>query len=181
MPDVVNADLGKTPARTRKAVTVFITGVIAGGLSGAALGVLWLSFAPRVSVVVTPDRVVPEGFQPQEYFAANIAFGALGALAGVFMAIALVSMRREHLLASLAAALASSAVGTWTMWWVGSNLGTVDLENVEIPDSTVLDGPLEVTLPAMVLMWPLGSSVVIAIMAFGDFLTERKHSRSHSA
>ena len=57
---------------------MFVTGVLAGGLSGAALGVLWWSLAPRVSVVVTPDRVVPEGFQPQEYFSANISFGALG-------------------------------------------------------------------------------------------------------
>ena len=61
MPDVVNSDLGKPPARTRKAVTVFITGVIAGGLSGAALGVLWWSLAPRVSVVVTPDPGIFRG------------------------------------------------------------------------------------------------------------------------
>jgi hypothetical protein len=87
---------------------VFITGVITGGLSGAALGVMWWALAPRVSVVITPDRVFPENFQPQEYFAANIAFGAIGATAGVLMALGLVSMRREHLLASLIAELASA-------------------------------------------------------------------------
>ncbi len=181
MSDLVGPDRSAVPARRRKALTVFMTGVIAGALSGGALGVLWWALAPRVSVVVTSDRVVPEGFQPQEYFAANIAFGALGALAGVLIAIGLVSMRREHLLASLIAALASSAVGTWAMWWVGSHLGFVDLANVEIPDSTVLDGPLEVTLPAILLMWPLGSSLVILVMTLGDFFAVRKRHKSYSA
>lgn len=179
MPDLVNTGRSQVPERTRKAVTVFVTGVIAGALSGAALGVLWWALAPRVSVVVTPDRVVPEGFQPQEYFSANIAFGALGAIAGVLIAIGLVSMRREHLLASLVAALASSLVGTLAMWWVGSNLGFVDLATGDIPDSTVLEGPLEVTLPAMLLMWPLCSSLVISIMALGDWLAQRKHRRNY--
>jgi hypothetical protein len=180
MSDLVNESTGVTHGRRRKAITVFVTGVIAGGLSGAALGVMWWALAPRVSVVITPDRVFPESFQPQEYFAANIAFGAIGATAGVLMAIGLVSMRREHLLASLVAALASAAVGTSAMWWVGSHLGFVDLTNIDIPDSTVVDAPLEVTLPAMLLMWSLGSSLVILIMAIGDFLAQRRRLSSHS-
>ncbi len=181
MSDLVNDTAGVTPGRRRKAITVFITGVIAGGLSGAALGVMWWALAPRVSVVITPDRVFPENFQPQEYFAANIAFGAIGATAGVLMAIGLVSMRREHLLASLIAALASAVVGTCAMWWVGSHLGFVDLASLDIPDSTVIDAPLEVTLPAMFLMWSLGSSLVILIMAIGDFLAQQRRVKNHSA
>jgi uncharacterized membrane protein len=191
MSDLANTNSGVAPERRRKAVTVFITGIITGLVSGAALGVVWWALAPRVSVVVTPDRVFPEGFQPQEYFAANIAFGALAAIAGVLMAIGLVSMRREHLLASMAAALASSVVGTFAMFWVGSHLGFVDLTSTDltstdltstdIPNSTVLEAPLEVTLPAMLLMWPLGSSLVILIMSIGDYLAQRKRLRSYSA
>lgn len=181
MSNLVSTNSGVTPERKRKALTVFITGVIAGVLSGAALGVMWWALAPRVSVVVTPDRVFPESFQPQEYFAANIAFGTLGVIAGVLMAIGLVSMRREHLLASLAAALASSIVGTFSMFWVGSHLGFVDLAGVDIPDSTVLDAPLEITLPAMLLMWPLGSSLVILMMSIGDYLALRKRRWNYSA
>jgi len=104
----------------------------------------------------------------------------LGAIAGVLVAIGLVSMRREHLLASLIAAMTSAVVGTWAMWWVGSHLGFVDLANVEVPDSTVLDGPLEVTLPAMLLMWPLGSALVIFVISLGDSLADRKRRRSQS-
>jgi hypothetical protein len=181
MSDLANLKAGAVPERRRKAVTVFITGVIAGVLSGAALGVVWWALAPRVSVVVTPDRVFPEGFQPQEYFAANIAFGALAAIAGVLMAIGLVSMRREHLLASMAAALASSVVGTFAMFWVGSQLGFVDIVSPDISDSTVLEAPLEITLPAMLLMWPLGSSLVILIMSIGDYLAQRKRLKRYSA
>jgi hypothetical protein len=181
MSDLANANAGVAPERRRKAVTVFITGIITGAVSGAALGVVWWALAPRVSVVVTPDRVFPEGFQPQEYFAANIAFGALAAIAGVLMAIGLVSMRREHLLASMAAALASSVVGTFAMFWVGSHLGFVDLSSADIPDATVLEAPLEVTLPAMLLMWPLGSSLVILVMSIGDYLAQRKRQRNYSA
>ena len=180
MSDLVNESTGVTHGRRRKAITVFVTGVIAGGLSGAALGVMWWALAPRVSVVITPDRVFPESFQPQEYFAANIAFGAIGATAGVLMAIGLVSMRREHLLASLVAALASAVVGTCAMWWVGSQLGFVDLTSIDIPDSTVVEAPLEVTLPAMLLMWPLSSSLVILIMAIGDYLAQRRRLSNHS-
>jgi predicted DNA repair protein MutK len=97
------------------------------------------------------------------------------------MAIGLVSMRREHLLASLAAALASSVVGTFAMFWVGSHLGFVDLASVDIPDSTVVEAPLEITLPAMLLMWPLGSCLVILIMSIGDYLAQRKRIRNYSA
>jgi len=80
----------------------------------------------------------------------------------------------------LIAAMTSAVVGTWAMWWVGSHLGFVDLANVEVPDSTVLDGPLEVTLPAMLLMWPLGSALVIFVISLGDSLADRKRRRSQS-
>lgn len=172
MSDVASA---ATPSETphgigRNAFTVAAAGAIVGLLAGAALGVMWWALAPRVSIVVSEDGLRPDEFQPQEYLAADIAFGALALVAGLLVTIGLAYMRREHLVATLLAALISSALGTTMMWVVGTRLGSVDLENLDLPAASIVQGPLEVSMPAMFLVWSLTSAVVISVLALSDFL-----------
>lgn len=157
----------------RRASAVIVAGVIVGLVSGAALGVLWAALAPRVPVVVGESGVVPDDFQPEQYFASDVAFGLLGLVAGVAIAIGLAYMRREHLFSVLVAALLAGGLGTAAMWFVGTRLGSVDIEGLQatITQETVVDGPLEVSLGAMFVMWPLASAIVITFLALGDWLT----------
>ncbi len=157
----------------RRASAVIVAGVIVGLVSGAALGVLWAALAPRVPVVVGESGVVPDDFQPEQYFASDVAFGLLGVVAGVAIAIGLAYMRREHLFSVLVAALLAGGLGTAAMWFVGTRLGSVDIEGLQATTSQeiVVDAPLEVSLGAMFLMWPLASAIVITFLALGDWLT----------
>ena len=158
----------------RNAFTVALAGAIVGLLAGAALGVMWWALAPRVSVVVSEDGVRPEGFQPQEYLASDIAFGALALIAGLLVTVGLTYMRREHLISTLLAALIASAIGTTTMWFVGTRLGSVDLEDLDLPAASIVQGPLVVNMPAMFLVWSLASAIVISVLALSDFLSSWK-------
>lgn len=167
--------------RARNAVSVALAGVIVGLLAGAALGVLWWALAPRVGVVVTDQGIRADGFQPQEYLAADVAFGALALLAGIFITIGLVYMRRDHVIATLGAALLASAIGTAGMWFVGTRLGTVDLENIDLPESSVIEGPLEVNMPGMFLVWSLTAAVIISVLALSDFLSALRNPERKSA
>ena len=165
----------------RRASAVILAGLIVGAISGAALGVLWSALAPRVPIVVQEGAAVPDSFQPEEYFASDVAFGVLALVAGIAIAIGLAYMRREHLLSVLIAALLSSAVGTTAMWFVGTRLGSVDIEGLEATtEPVVMDGPLEVSLGAMFLMWPLASAAVITVLALSDWVSEVR-SRARSA
>lgn len=165
----------------RRASAVILAGLIVGAISGAALGVLWSALAPRVPIVVQEGAAVPDSFQPEEYFASDVAFGVLALVAGIAIAIGLAYMRREHLLSVLIAALLSSAVGTTAMWFVGTRLGSVDIEGLEATtEPVVMDGPLEVSLGAMFLMWPLASAAVITVLALSDWISEVR-SRARSA
>jgi|GEM_PF-301374 len=155
----------------RNALTVAVAGVVVGILSGAALGVVWWALAPTVSIVVNGDTMKTDGFQPQEFIAADIAFGALALLAGLLVTMGLVYMRREHLVSTLFAALLASAFGTFFMWLVGTRLGMVDLEHLNVPDSTVVEGPLEIHMLAIYLVWPIAAGFVISILALSDFLS----------
>lgn len=158
------------PRRTRNALSVTGAGVVVGLLTGVSLGVLWWALAPRVSVVVSDEGFRANSFQPQEYLASDIAFGALALVAGIFVTIGLVYMRREHLVATLGAALLAAVIGSLGMWFVGTQLGSVDLEQVSLPEPSVIEGPLEVHMPAIFLVWPLTAAVIISILALSDFL-----------
>ncbi len=158
------------PRRTRNAFSVTGAGVVVGLLTGVALGVLWWALAPRVSVVVSDQGFRANNFQPQEYLASDIAFGALALVAGIFVTTGLVYMRREHLVATLGAALLAAVIGSLGMWFVGTQLGSVDLEQVSLPEPSVIEGPLEVHMPAIFLVWPLTAAVIISVLALSDFL-----------
>jgi hypothetical protein len=161
----------------RRASAVIVAGLIVGVISGAALGVVWAALAPRVPLVVQGGAAVPDSFQPEEYFASDVAFGALTLVAGIAIAIGLAYMRREHLFSVLVAALLSAGVGTAAMWFVGTRLGSVDIEGLEATtEPVVMDGPLEVSLGAMFLMWPLASAAVITVLALSDWISELRSS-----
>jgi len=166
---------------TRRASAVILAGLVVGLVSGAALGVLWWALAPRVPVVVRPGVSFPEGYQPEGYLASDIAFGALALVAGVAVTIGLAYMRREHLLSVLIAALLASAVGTAAMWFVGTSLGSVDIDGLiaTTTEDLVVDGPLEVSMPMMYLVWAIASAVVVTILALSDWIAElRRGSRT---
>lgn len=163
----------------RRAGAVVSAGIIVGLISGAALGVVWSALAPRVPLVIAPESASPQGFQPEEYLASDIAFGILGLVAGVAITIGLAYMRREHLISVLVAALLSSALGTAAMWFVGTRLGSVDIEGLQATTTSeiIIDGPLTVSLPAVYLMWPVASALIVTVLALSDWIAELKRGR----
>jgi len=164
----------------RRATFVVAAGLVFGLVIGAGLGVLWWRLVPRVPLVIRPDGSAPQGFQPEGYAASDVVFALLGLVAGIALTVGLARMRREHLLSVLAAALVGAAAGTAAMWWVGSRLGSVDIEGLVATTQTemVVDGPLQVTMPAAYLTWGLGPAIVVTILAFGDVMHGRWSSRS---
>jgi hypothetical protein len=161
---------------TRKASAVILAGLITGLLAGAGLGVMWAALAPRVPLVVGPGLSYPQGYQPEGYLAADLAFGVLALVAGVLVTIGLAYMRREHLFSVLVAGILAGVVGTFAMWFVGTRLGSVDIEGLvaTTTEELVVDAPLEVTLAGMFLMWPIAASVVVTILALSDWLSGRR-------
>jgi hypothetical protein len=163
----------------RKASAVLIAGLISAVVFGAALGVVWWKLAPRVSVIVKEGETWPANYQPNEYLGADVAFGALALLAGLGVTIALIYMRREHLLSTLASAILSGFVGSALMWFVGTRLGGVDIAGLSGTEEVTVEAPLQLTLPAMIVIWPLTAAVVISIVAAADwFSAARKRNRA---
>jgi hypothetical protein len=158
----------------RRTTSVLTAGIVIGLVAGAALGVVWWRLAPRVSVVVRPDAVFPATYQPDGYIGADVAYAALACLAGVAVTIGLVNMRREHLLSSLWAALISGAIGSALMWTVGIRLGSVDIAGLSatIEDKVVVEAPLSLTMPAILLVWPATAALVVTVVAFADWWAE---------
>jgi hypothetical protein len=168
---------------TKRASAVISAGIIMGGLAGAALGVVWWQLAPRVPIVVNGDDVRPDVFQPEGFFAADVAFTALAVVAGLIITIGLARMRREDLIGVLVAALLAGAIGTFVMWFVGTRLGSVDIEGLigTTESEIVVDGPLSVSLPAAFVVWPLVAAITVTLLALGDWLSQRRSApRSHS-
>jgi hypothetical protein len=164
----------------RKASAVILAGLISGIVSGIALGVVWWQLAPRVPLIIRSGTSFPQAYQPEGYLAADVAFGVLAIVAGVAITIGLANMRREHLFSVLIAGLLASAVGTAAMWFVGSRLGSVDIEGLTATttEDLVVDAPLRVAMPGMFLMWAMASVAVVMILALGDWISEVRSARS---
>ena len=162
--------------RARRAASVISAGVVMGVVVGAALGVIWWRLAPRVPLVVRPDSARPQGFQPDGYLAADLAFAILALIAGIAIAVGLVRMRREHLAPTLVGALLAGFIGSPLMWFIGEHLGAVDIEGLSatVTSDLVVDGPLRLSMPALLLVWPIASVFVITVMAAIDAWREFK-------
>jgi hypothetical protein len=168
----------------KKASAVILAGLIVGLVSGAALGVVWWQLAPKVPLLIRPDTgAYPEGFQPEGFLAQDVTFAILAAVAGVAVTIGLAYMRRESLGSVLVAGLLASAVGTAAMWFVGTRLGSVDIDGLVATTraDTVVDAPLKVSMPAMFLIWAIASALVVTVLALSDWLGERRAQRKAAA
>ena len=162
----------------RRTSSVLVMGLLIGAVGGAALGVLWWRLAPRVSVVVRPDTVFPATYQPDGYIAADVAFAVLALVAGIAVTIGLIRMRREHLIASLFASLLAGCVGSALMWFVGTRLGHVDIEGLSatITDKVTVDAPLQLTMPAVLLVWPIAAALVVTVVALVEWVGDVRRS-----
>lgn len=160
----------------RRPAAVLLAGIIVGAVSGAGLGVVWWRLAPRVPLVVQPQGSHPANFQPHEYLSADVTFAALALVAGIAVAIALANMRRDHLVSVLIASLVSGAIGTALMWAVGTRLGYVDIAGLSATTTVdiTVEGPLRITMPGVLLVWPIVSAVVVTVLAFGDWVVETR-------
>ena len=69
------------------------------------------------------------------------------------------------------------------MWWVGIRLGAVDVAGLSASTTSAvtIQGPLHVTMPGVLLVWPLVSAIVVTVLALGDWTVEiRMRARSQS-
>ncbi len=163
----------------RRASFVIIAGLITGLVSGIALGVVWWALAPRVPLVVQQGSSYPAGFQPEGSIGAATTFGLLGLIAGIAITIGLANMRRERLLSVLIAGILAGVVGTVAMWFVGTRLGSVDIEGLiaTTTDEVTTEAPLGVGMTGMFLMWPFGAALVVTVLALGDWIVEVRAAR----
>ncbi|MBU6244424.1 MAG: hypothetical protein KGP12_04330 [Actinomycetales bacterium] len=163
----------------RRASAVIAAGGAFGLLAGVALGVLWWRLAPRVPLVVRPGESYPQGYQPDGYLGADVSFAILAMIAGVAVTIGLLAMRREHLISVLIASLLAGGLGSVAMWFVGGRLGSVDIEGLSATTTAdvVVDAPLHVSMPAVLLLWPLTAAGLVTVMAFGDWWTQVRAGR----
>ena len=164
---------------SRRIASVVSAGVVMGTGIGIALGVIWWRLAPRVPLEIRPDRVVPDGYQPDGYLGADVAFAVLALVAGVGVAVGLIRMRRDHLTSVLVAALLAGAIGSLLMWFIGQRLGSVDIEGLSATAEagTVVDAPLRLSMPALLLVWPITSALAITVLAAADWWQEVRAAR----
>ncbi len=158
----------------RKASAVIVAGLIFGVVIGLALGVIWWRLAPRVQIGVESGQLID--FQPTGFLASDVTFAFLAILAGILVTIGLATMRREHLVSVLIAGVLSGVVGSLAMWWVGHSLGGVEIDGLAGTQDQVIDGPLVVHMPAVLLMWPIAAAGVVTVLALGDWLSSLRKS-----
>lgn len=165
----------------RKASAVLVTGIIAALVLGAALGVLWWKLAPRVAVLVKSGQAWPADYQPSEYLTSDLTYAALAVLAGIALTIGLVRMRRDHLISALASSILAGIIGSVAMWFVGTRLGYVDIAGLTATEDQVVQAPLVLHMPALLLIWPIAAALVITVMAAGDWTVSLRARRRADA
>ena len=160
----------------RRTSAVLAAGVASGVASGLALGVIWWQLAPRVPMVVRSSGAFPAHYQPDGYIADDVSFAVLAMLAGIAVTVGLLVIRREHPISVLAGGLIAGAIGSILMWFVGTHLGSVDIDGLvaTTTDEALVEAPLKITMPALVLIWPLAAAFVIVLVTFADWWSERK-------
>lgn len=159
----------------RRIAAVVTAGLLIGAVGGVALGVVWWRLAPRVPLRVRPDLVVPDQYQPGEFAGADVTFAVLALVAGLAVTVGLLVMRREHLLAVLGSGLVAAVLGSALMWLVGTRLGYVDIAGLAatLEPESVVEGPLRITMPAVLLVWPIVCALVVTLVALADWLRAR--------
>ncbi len=106
---------------------VLASGAVIGALTvlGAVLAVLWWQVAPQLDIVASPRGALIAQEQPEEYISSDGRFGLIVGVAGIVAGLAGWLVRRfrgPHVLIALAL---GALAGSWVMWQVGEEIGTV--------------------------------------------------------
>ncbi|GEM_PF-784069 len=166
-----------------------ITGVVAlsAGL-GALGGVVWFLLAPRVILDVYSGQTYPAEYQPSGFIADDVVAALLCAIAGVIVAaIVLVVCHQRRVSAAaptvVAWALLSGVLGAVVLWWVGGQLGAVDLSAAIslAADGEQVTSGLQLRMTGVLVLWPLATSIVLAGFGFIDWgMSRSRRARQRS-
>lgn len=144
--------------------------LLASAVIGAIAGLLWWWWAPRVVLEVFGEQAFPVEFQPAGYIT-DSGLAALLCVAGgaITAAIVIVVARSRNASAHhpgvLVWTILSGFAGALMMWWLGSQLGAVDLDAAiaEAGDGGQITSGLQLRMPGIIVLWPLMSSMILAI------------------
>ncbi len=162
--------------KLRDVRAVLIAGVVTAIVSGLGLGVVWWEVCPRLPNALAAEQIAITN----QYLTADIAFAGLALLAGVAVTIGLVVMRREHLMATLVASVLAGFVGSLLIWQVGIRLESFARQVHLGIVNGVPTQDLTLTLPAVLLVWPIVACAIIAGVTFADWLVQvRAESSAH--
>lgn len=161
-------------------------GAVSSIALGALLGLLWERLAPRVALVVAGDgKPYPEGYQPEEFMSDDGIAAILCVLGGLLIGacVALIARRMsspdQAMRWSAIVVVPLGALGTAALWFVGTHLGSFDLNEVVLASDVgdAVTAPLRLRMPGVLVLWPAASALVVFFVAVGDWLADRSRRR----
>ncbi|MGH8823212.1 MAG: hypothetical protein ACRDVN_01875 [Jiangellaceae bacterium] len=154
---------GSGPSTTRVVAEIVLVSVAVG----LAAGLVWWLVAPEVLVGVRGESAVLIPAHARGLFGVDVAFGAVGAGAGLLLGALMVNRHRGRPTAVLAGLVLGGVAGSLVAWQVGSALGPGALgERTDgLADGATLAIPLDLQATGVVLFWPIMAVVAALVLA----------------
>lgn len=136
---------------------------------GAVTGVAWWLLAPLPEFELAEGRVLLPEVETETAVAADGWFAICAAAAGLLSAVLVFLRVRAATITALGWLTLGGLLAAVVAWWVGVSLGPASVveEAKGAVDGDVFDGPLQISAPGVLLLWPLASLVVYFALAAG--------------
>ncbi len=142
---------------------------------GVVAGLVWWRVSPRVPLLARGGDLFPQEFQPRGYIAADAIFALITVGCGVVLTLAGLSRLRDRPLALVWSGAIGGLGGAGLAALVGTRLGSVDLVGyaASAPDGTVIDGPLQIHVFGVLVLWAIVAVGMVAAAELWDWIGER--------
>ncbi len=145
--------------------------IVASAVVGGAAGFVWWLLAPDVLVHVVDAGVTLDAYHGGRMFTRDAVFSLAAAVSGVLIALPGFLRHRRTPASALLALVLGGVAGSFVMLGVGRLLGPGPIEP-RADDAAVgtwLDLPLDLEAMAAIMVWPIVSVIVVAVIAvFSD-------------